>query len=96
MEHIYDCEIWNKTKSEKNQFNNIYNGNIKKQMKILKIFKYNLGQRNRRIKTDNSHVILIESSVSPIIYGLAVMGIQINKSQICAKHSCCYFMLSFR
>ena len=68
-EHIYDCVLCNETKNEKIPFNNIYNGNIKKQMKILKIFKYNLGQRNRRMKTDNSHVILIESSVCPISYG---------------------------
>ena len=75
MEHIYNCELWNETKNEKIPFKNIYNGNIKKQIKILKIFEYNLEQRNRRMKTDNSHVILIESTVNPISHGLAVMDI---------------------
>ena len=74
-EHIYDCEIWNETENEKIPFNNIYNGNIKKQMKILKIFEHNLERRNERMKTANSHVILFESTVNPTSRGVTVMDV---------------------
>ena len=69
MKHIYDCEIWNETKNEKIPYNNIYNGNIKKQIRILKIFEQNLEKRNEKMKIASSHEILIESAVNPIING---------------------------
>ena len=69
MKHIYNCEIWNETKNEKIPYNNIYNGNIKKQIRILKIFEQNLEKRNKKMKIANSHEILIGSAVNPITNG---------------------------
>ena len=45
MMHIYICEIWSdngKLQNKKISYNNIYNGNIKKQIEILKTFEQNL------------------------------------------------------
>ena len=46
MIHIYNCEIWSKNGKKKTPYNNIYNGNIEKQIEILKIFEQNLEKRN--------------------------------------------------
>ena len=64
--HIYICEIWNnigKQQNKKISYNSIYNGNIQKQIEILKTFEHNLEKRNERMKLFNSHEILIESAV---------------------------------
>ena len=61
--NTFICEIWNETENEKIQDNNIYNGNIKKQIIILKIFEQNLEKRNKRMKIASTHEILIESTV---------------------------------
>ena len=45
MQHIYDCEILNKEKQEKLPYAKIYNGNLKQQIEIFKIFKQNLEHR---------------------------------------------------
>ena len=68
--NTFICEIWNETENEKIQDNNIYNGNIKKQIIILKIFEQNLEKRNKRMKIASFHEILIGSTVDPIVMGL--------------------------
>ena len=68
MMHIYICEIWSdngKLQNKKISYNNIYNGNIKKQIEVLKTFEQNLEKRNERMKLFNSHEILIGSTVDP-------------------------------
>ena len=63
--HIYICEILNNTwkQQDKKIYNSIYNGNIQKQLEILKTFEHNLEKRNERMKLFNSHEILNESAV---------------------------------
>ena len=69
MFHIYNCEIWSEREKKKLPYNNIYNANIKKQMRILKIFEQNIEKRNEKMKIASSHEILIGFAVNPIIYG---------------------------
>ena len=45
MQHIYNCELLNKEKQEKLPYDRIYNGNLKQQIEIFKIFKQNLEHR---------------------------------------------------
>ena len=69
MIHIYNCEIWSEEGKKKIPYNNIYNGNIEKQIEILKIFEQNLERRNEEMRLTNSHVILYGSAVNPITMG---------------------------
>ena len=66
MVHIYNCEYWNETKSEKLPYSNIYNGNIYKQIEVYKLFEHKLEKRNERMKIVNTHVILNGSTVNPV------------------------------
>ena len=49
MQHIYNCELFNKEKQEKLPYDKIYNGNLKQQIDIFEIFKQNLEQREKMI-----------------------------------------------
>ena len=66
MVHIYNCEYWNETNSEKIPYSNIYNGNIYKQIEVYKLFEQKLEKRNERMKIVNTHVILNGSTVNPV------------------------------
>ena len=74
MVHIYNCEFWSERKNEKVPYNNIYNGNIQKQIEVYKIFEQNLERRNESMKRENTHVILNESTVIPG-HGIIVMDV---------------------
>ena len=74
MIHIYNCEFWSERKSEIVPYNNIYNGNIQKQIEVCRIFEQKLERRNENMKTENTHVILNESTVFPG-QGLTVMDV---------------------
>ena len=49
MQHIYYCELLNKGTQEKLPYDGIYNGNLKQQIEIFKIFKQNLEHREKMI-----------------------------------------------
>ena len=74
MIHIYNCEFWSERKSEIVPYDNIYNGNIQKQIEVYRIFEQKLERRNENLKTENTHVILNESTVFPS-QGLTVMDV---------------------
>ena len=52
MEHIYSCNIINKTKPEVS-YNLIYNGNLKSQMEIFRRFDKNMEIRQQIKKRNN-------------------------------------------
>ena len=54
MPHVYQCETLNKqkTKSDGESFNKIYNGNINEMIKVYRKFEENLKIREDIMKTD--------------------------------------------
>jgi hypothetical protein len=52
MKHVYICKILNEKTVESEEYENIYNGNIKKQIEVFRKFEENLNKYNI-LKTEN-------------------------------------------
>ena len=61
MHHIYNCETLNEEKKSNVPYENIFNGEIKKQIEVFKQFKQNM--KNREEIISNPHVISKGSAV---------------------------------
>ena len=61
MKHIYECKLWNQKENIEVEYEEIFNENILKQLKVSKLFFQNLEKREehkRKNEQDNSpHVI---------------------------------------
>ena len=56
MSHIFNCKLLNEGVIQKEQYENIFNGNIKQQIRIFRKFENNMGKRetikNRKNETE--------------------------------------------
>ena len=68
MHHIYNCEILNEEKKPNVPYENIFNGEIKKQIEVFKQFKQNMEKREQILSESNPHVIPNGSAVISYVF----------------------------
>ena len=68
MKHIYECRNINKKSPEVN-FEQIYNGTIYEQKKILRRFEKNLEMRTKLKENETNQVILYCDPLPPVAIG---------------------------
>ena len=47
MQHIYECKILNKDERTTIPYEKLYNGNLRQQLEVYKIFKQNMMKREQ-------------------------------------------------
>ena len=76
MKHIYECKLWNQEENIQIEYEEIFNKNILKQLKVSKIFYGNLEKREEqkmKNEQDNlSHVIQFCDPLASSIEGSAM------------------------
>ena len=76
MKHIYECKLWNQEENIEIEYEEIFNENILKQLKVSKIFYRNLEKREEhkmKNEQDNlSHVIQFCDPLASSIEGSAM------------------------